>query len=80
MTGMLAPPNLGKEYGEEFNGLFPALARKHNAVFYSFFLEGVAGKPQLNQQDGIHPNRAGVDEIVRRIVPSVILALDRYQQ
>ena len=79
LTGMLAPPNLGKEYGKEFNSLFPALARKHNAVFYPFFLEGVAGEPQLNQEDGIHPNRAGVDEIVRRILPSVILALDRHQ-
>ena len=77
LTGMLAPPNLGREYGVEFNSLFSALARKHNAVFYRFFLDGVAGKPHLNQQDGIHPNRAGVDEIVQRILPKVMAALNR---
>ena len=77
LTGMLAPPNLGREYGVEFNSLFSALARKHNAVFYRFFLDGVAGKPHLNQQDGIHPNRAGVDEIVQRILPRVLAALNR---
>ena len=77
LTGMLAPPNLGREYGVEFNSLFSALARKHNAVFYRFFLDGVAGKPLLNQQDGIHPNRAGVDEIVQRILPKVMATLKR---
>ena len=77
LTGMLAPPNLGREYGVEFNSLFSALARKHNAVFYRFFLDGVAGEPHLNQQDGIHPNRAGVDEIVHRILPRVMAALNR---
>ena len=77
LAGMLAPPNLGKEYGVEFNSLFPALAQKHNSVFYRFFLDGVAGEPQLNQQDGIHPNRAGVDEIVHRILPRVMAALNR---
>ena len=54
----------------EFNSLFSALARKHNAVFYRFFLTS-RGEPLLNQQDGIHPNRAGVDEIVQRILPKV---------
>ena len=77
LTGMLAPPNLGREYGVEFNSLFSALARKHNAVFYRFFLDGVAGEPLLNQQDGIHPNRAGVDEIVKRILPKVMATLKR---
>jgi len=75
LTGMFAPPNLGKEYGKEFNALFPALAKKHKTAFYTFFLEGVASEPHLNQKDGIHPNRAGVDEIVRRILPSVTSVL-----
>ena len=74
---MLAPPNLGREYGVEFNSLFSALAQKHNAVFYRFFLDGVAGEPHLNQQDGIHPNRAGVNEIVQRILPGVMSAINR---
>ena len=40
-------------------------------IFYPFFLEGVATDPDLNQPDGIHPNAAGVAEIVERILPRV---------
>ncbi|MBT5513798.1 MAG: arylesterase [Rhodospirillaceae bacterium] len=71
LTGMRAPPNLGVEYGEEFNSLFARLARKHEVLFYPFFLEGVAALPTLNQADGIHPNGQGVAEIVRRLAPIV---------
>ena len=67
LTGMRAPPNLGVEYCEEFNSLFARLARKHEVLFYPFFLEGVAALPTLNQADGIHPNGQGVAEIVRRL-------------
>lgn len=69
---MKAPPNLGKEYSAEFNRIFPALADKHNLIFYPFFLEGVAANPNLNQEDKIHPNADGVDEIVKRILPRVL--------
>jgi acyl-CoA thioesterase I len=71
LTGMRAPPNLGSEYGAEFNALFPRLASKAEILFYPFFLEGVAARPELNQADGIHPNTDGVAEIVRRILPMV---------
>lgn len=71
LAGMLAPPNLGKEYGAAFARIYPALAKKHNVPLYKFFLEGVAANANLNQKDGIHPNAAGVAEIVRRILPSV---------
>lgn len=71
LAGMLAPPNLGREYGAEFNAIFPRLAGRHGVLFYPFFLDGVAAVPALNQDDGIHPNARGVDEIVRRILPHV---------
>lgn len=71
LAGMLAPPNMGSEYGEDFNRLYPMLANRHDVVFYPFFLEGVAGKLELNQEDAIHPNAKGVAEIIRRILPSV---------
>ncbi|MCH7941892.1 MAG: arylesterase [Proteobacteria bacterium] len=71
LTGMLAPPNMGGEYGEDFNGLYPMLATRHDVVFYPFFLEGVAGNLELNQGDAVHPNAEGVAEIIRRILPSV---------
>lgn len=75
LTGMLAPPNLGREYESEFNAIFPDLAEKHQVMFYPFFLEGVAADRALNQPDGIHPNRKGVDIIVERILPIVQEAL-----
>ncbi len=71
LTGMLAPPNLGKEYGAEFNAVFPALAKKYGVMLYPFFLDGVAANPTLNQPDGIHPNAEGVKIIVARILPYV---------
>ena len=72
MVGMLAPPNLGKEYGNEFNKIFPSLAKKYNVLYYPFFLEGVAANPELNQEDGIHPNPKGVEEIIKRMLPIVL--------
>lgn len=71
-AGMLAPPNMGPDYGKAFNALYPELAQKHGVLFYPFFLEGVAADPSLNQADGIHPNAKGVDVIVERIVPLVL--------
>lgn len=75
-TGMLAPRNLGEEYADEFDAVFPDLAGKYpDAVFYPFFLDGVAADQKLNQDDGIHPNAAGVATIVDRILPFVLRAL-----
>lgn len=71
LAGMLAPPNLGQEYGREFNAIYPALAERHHCLFYPFILDGVAAKPELNQADGIHPNAQGVAVIVARLVPYV---------
>lgn len=75
LTGMLAPPNLGREYGVAFNAVFPRLAAKHQVVFYPFFLDGVASETGLNQRDGLHPNAEGVARIVDRITPYVLQAL-----
>lgn len=71
LAGMRAPRNLGREYAEEFDGVFARLAQKHGVALYPFFLEGVATDPAFNQGDGIHPNAAGVDLIVRNILPYV---------
>jgi acyl-CoA thioesterase-1 len=77
VAGMLAPPNMGREYETAFNAIFPALAEKHDAVLYPFFLDGVAAQPKLNQGDGMHPTATGVDVIVERILPSVIELVNR---
>ncbi len=71
LTGMMSPPNMGQDYGAKFNAIFPALAEKHDTLFYPFFLDGVAAQPQLNLADGIHPNAKGIDVIVERILPKV---------
>ena len=76
LAGMLAPPNLGREYGEAFNAVFPRLAKKYGATLYPFFLDGVAADAALNQPDGIHPNADGVVRIVERITPYVMKAMD----
>ncbi len=71
LAGMLAPPNLGRDYTEAFAGVFRTLADRHGVPLYPFLLDGVAAIPQLNQPDGIHPNPQGVDVLVERILPQV---------
>jgi acyl-CoA thioesterase-1 len=71
LLGMVAPPNWGEEYKSAFDRIFPELARAHRVPLYSFFLEGVAMKPELNQPDGLHPNEQGVAALVDRIAPIV---------
>jgi acyl-CoA thioesterase-1 len=71
ILGMRAPPNMGPDYVARFDGLYPALSKKYDALLYPFYLNGVAALPNLNQADGIHPNSRGVDEIVTRIMPKV---------
>jgi acyl-CoA thioesterase-1 len=71
LAGMRAPPNLGTPYGAAFEAIFPDLADRYGALFYPFFLDGVAANPALNLADGLHPNPAGVRVIVDRILPAV---------
>jgi acyl-CoA thioesterase-1 len=72
LAGMLAPPNLGADYGRDFAAIFQNLAKAHpEAVFYPFLLDGVAGEERLNQADRIHPSPAGVAVMVERMMPAV---------
>ena len=59
IAGMMVPPNLGKDYTSKFSEIFPDLAKKNEATYIPFLLEGVAGDPKLNLPDGIHPNPEG---------------------
>jgi len=68
-AGMRAPRNLGPDYVKAFDAVFPDLARAYDVVFYPFFLDGVVGDRAMNQGDGIHPTAAGVDIIVKGILP-----------
>ena len=69
LAGMLAPVNLGPEYGAEFNPIYSELAKKYNTGFYPFFLKDVALVPKLNQRDGLHPNAEGVAKIIDEMMP-----------
>ncbi len=80
LTGMRAPPNLGRAYEDAFNRVFPELAEKHAVAYYPFFLDGVAAQRTLNQPDGIHPNSRGVAVIVDRIAPYVVRLLTALKQ
>ncbi|GIL01498.1 MAG: arylesterase [Alphaproteobacteria bacterium] len=70
LAGMLAPPNMGADYADAFNAVFPDIARDHDVPLYPFFLDGVAANAELVQADGMHPTAAGIDEIVSRFLPS----------
>ncbi|WP_037315083.1 arylesterase [Salegentibacter sp. Hel_I_6] len=59
LAGMQIPPNMGEEYTTDFRNIFPELAEENNVELIPFLLEGVAGDPELNQQDGIHPTAEG---------------------
>ena len=69
LIGMKAPSNLGKEYVNEFNTIYPSLSKKYDVFFYPFFLKDVALEPSYNQKDMIHPNKKGVVKIVENIFP-----------
>ena len=71
IAGMKAPRNWGDDYARDFDAIFPDLARKHGALLYPFFLDGVALDSSKNLGDGLHPNAAGVATIVARILPDV---------
>lgn len=76
VAGMEAPPNLGRRYTQAFHQVFPELARKNRAELVPFLLAGVAGRPELNQADGIHPTAAGariLAENVWRVLGPVLL-------
>ncbi len=69
LSGMVAPPNLGPEYGQAFGAVFARLGKRPGLLFDPFFLEGVAALPTLNQPDRIHPNPEGVRRVVARLLP-----------
>ena len=71
ILGMKAPPNLGPDYQAKFDAIYPKLAADYGAALYPFYLDGVAAHPDLNQQDGMHPNDKGVAVIVPKLVPLV---------
>jgi acyl-CoA thioesterase-1 len=75
LAGISAPMEIGRDYAQAFNAVFPRVAREHRVALYPDLLAGVARNPALNQGDGLHPNARGVQVIAARLAPLVARAL-----
>ena len=80
LAGMQMVRNLGPAFTDAFGTIYPDIAQASDVVLIPFFLEGVAGRPDLNQADGIHPTAEGYRRIVDHIYPYVIQAIERHEQ
>ena len=69
LAGMEAPTNFGEEYQRAFHNLFVDLAQQYKLKLIPFFLTNVAGKAELNQGDGIHPNVQGTNIVLDNVWP-----------
>jgi acyl-CoA thioesterase-1 len=76
LGGMKAPANLGSDYTERFENIYPAVAEKHDVPLIPFFLDGVAKQTELNLEDGKHPNADGYKVIVDNIFEPVKIWLN----
>ncbi|MEZ4280018.1 MAG: arylesterase [Myxococcota bacterium] len=77
VAGMRAAPNLGRDYAEAFDAVYPRIARRFDAAFVPFLLEDVAARPELNQADGIHPTAEGHALIAERVWQALAPLLEK---
>jgi acyl-CoA thioesterase-1 len=77
LAGMQIPPNMGQEYTRNFQKLYPQIALEEDIALIPFLLEGVAGDPNLNLPDGIHPTEKGHQIIFQNIWPFIVKMLER---
>jgi len=80
LAGMKAPPNLGEDYVEAFDAIYPDLASRYQLILYPFFLDGAVMNDGLMQSDSLHPNAKGVAVIVGNMLPKVKELLNQVQQ
>ena len=67
LIGMKIPPNYGLKYSKNFSATYTNLAKQHNIALVPFLLEGVAGKPDLIQADGLHPIAAAQPKLLENV-------------
>ncbi len=67
LAGMLMPPNYGPEYSAQFKEMYQKIKVKYKLKCMSFLLDGIAGKKEFNQRDGIHPNEKGHKYIAKKV-------------
>lgn len=71
LAGMQIPPNYGSRYSTQFKALYATLAEKNQAGLIPFLLEGIGGKAELMQRDGIHPTADAQPIIVNNVLPEI---------
>ena len=80
LAGMQMVTNLGPDYLDAFNRIYPRLAEFHQVILMPFFLKDVAAQEAFNLDDGIHPNAQGYSLIAQNILPYVKEAIDAHQK
>lgn len=80
LAGMQMVRNLGPEFTRPFGAIYPEIADAYGVILMPFFLEGVAGRPDLNQADGIHPTAEGYRRITANLYPHVLEAIRQHQE
>jgi acyl-CoA thioesterase-1 len=76
LLAMRLPPNYGADYTRSFEAIYPRVAAEAGATLVPFFLAGIAGQPELNLPDGIHPNAAGHRRAAENLLPHVVAAVE----
>ncbi|HBL25761.1 MAG TPA: arylesterase, partial [Acidobacteria bacterium] len=71
LLGMLIPPNYGPDYTRQFQEMYPKIAKDFGVPLVPFLLEGVGGRPELNQEDGIHPTAEGQEKVADNVEPAL---------
>jgi len=77
LVGMKIPPNYGPKYTESFSKAYPQLSQQHKVSLVPFMLENIAAKPNLIQDDGLHPNALGQPMMLDNIWPKLQLMLKK---
>ncbi|WP_253274012.1 arylesterase [Flammeovirga sp. OC4] len=71
LAGIVPPPNMGKDYFDAFQKIYPTVSSNKNTFLLHFLLENVAGEPSLNQEDGIHPNEEGAKILAQNVMKAL---------
>ncbi|MDN7123485.1 arylesterase [Pseudidiomarina terrestris] len=77
VSQIIIPPNYGRRYSDMFADIFPELATSTDTLLIPFFMEQIATKPELMQNDGIHPNEDAQDDIADIMEPHLLKLLSR---
>mgnify|MGYP000860917385 FL=1 len=80
LGGMEMVQNMGTQYTSDFRAIYPEIAKKHSLILMPFLLDGVAGHPELNQADTIHPTAEGYKIVVDNLYPYVVQAIEQVQR